>query len=196
MLSVIVATHESERALVRTLSALVAGATAGLVSEVVVADAGSRDATAEVADVAGCRFIASEEPLGARLKAAAATARAPWLLFLRAGCVPEPAWVEAVDSFAGAAGMPDDAVRAAVFRSQNSDNPLRPGLAELFALLRSMFGSRARHGQGLLIAKRFYDALGGHSGGNDADTELLSRIGQRRIMMLRAGALPAASGYT
>ncbi len=191
MLSVIVATHESERALVRTLSALVAGATAGLVSEVVVADAGSRDATAEVADVAGCRFIASEEPLGARLKAAAATARAPWLLFLRAGCVPEPAWVEAVDSFAGAAGMPDDAVRAAVFRSQNSDNPLRPGLAELFALLRSMFGSRARHGQGLLIAKRFYDALGGHSGGNDADTELLSRIGQRRIMMLRAGALPA-----
>jgi glycosyltransferase involved in cell wall biosynthesis len=191
MLSVIVATHESERALVRTLSALVAGATAGLVSEVIVADAGSRDATAEVADVAGCRFIASEEPLGARLKTAAATARAPWLLFLRAGCVPEPAWVEAVDSFAGAAGMPDDAVRAAVFRSQNADNPLRPGLAELFALLRSMFGSGARHGQGLLIAKRFYDALGGHSGGNDADTELLSRIDPRRVVMLRAGALPA-----
>jgi hypothetical protein len=82
-------------------------------------------------------------------------------------------------------------VRAAVFRSQNADNSLRPGLAELFALLRSMFGSGARHGQGLLIAKRFYDALGGHSGGNDADTELLSRIDPRRVVMLRAGALPA-----
>ena len=42
-----------------TLAALVPGATAGLLGEVVVADAGSRDATAEVADVAGCRFIAS-----------------------------------------------------------------------------------------------------------------------------------------
>ena len=53
MLSVIIATHESERALVPTLAALVPGAAAGLLAEVVVADAGSRDATAEVADIAG-----------------------------------------------------------------------------------------------------------------------------------------------
>jgi len=99
MLSVIIATHESERALVPTLAALVPGATAGLLGEVIVADGGSRDATAEVADVAGCRFMASGEPLGARLKAAAATTRTPWLMFLRAGCVPEPGWVEAADRF-------------------------------------------------------------------------------------------------
>ena len=57
MLSAIIATHESERALVPTLAALVPGAMAGLVREVIVADGGSRDATAEVADVAGCRFM-------------------------------------------------------------------------------------------------------------------------------------------
>ncbi len=57
MLSVVIATHESERALVPTLAALVPGAMAGLISEVVVADAGSTDATEEVADIAGCRFI-------------------------------------------------------------------------------------------------------------------------------------------
>jgi len=91
MLSVIIATHESERTLVPTLAALVSGATAGLLGEVVVADGGSRDATAEVADIAGCRFMTSAEPLGARLKAAAASARSPWLLFLRAGCVPSRA---------------------------------------------------------------------------------------------------------
>ena len=73
MLSAIIATHESERALVPTLAALVPGATAGLLGEVIVADAGSRDATAEVADIAGCRFMVSSEPLGARLKAAAAS---------------------------------------------------------------------------------------------------------------------------
>lgn len=65
-----------------TLAALVPGAATGLLAEVVIADANSSDATAEVADIAGCRFLASSEPLGARLKAAAATTRSPWLLFL------------------------------------------------------------------------------------------------------------------
>ena len=85
MLSAIIATHELERTLVPTLVALVQGATAGLLGEVVVADGGSRDSTAEVADIAGCRFMASSAPLGARLKDAAKTTRAPWLMFLRAG---------------------------------------------------------------------------------------------------------------
>jgi glycosyltransferase involved in cell wall biosynthesis len=187
MLSVVVATHESERALVPTLAVLVSGATAGLVSEVIVADAGSRDATAEVADIAGCHFIASQEPLGARLKAAAATARAPWLMFLRAGCVPEPSWVGAVDRFMAATNMLDDAGRAAVFRPQNVGDPLRPAFGELLTLLRVMLGGGARPEQGLLIAKRFYDALGGHVGNADAESTLLRRIGRRRIAMLGAG---------
>src|SRR5712691_9238907 len=114
MLSAIIATHESERTLVPTLSALVPGVTAGLLGEVIVADAGSHDATAEVADVAGCRFMASREPLGARLKAVAAATRSPWLMFLRAGCVPESGWVEAADRFMEATDRLDGAGRAAV----------------------------------------------------------------------------------
>src|SRR5262249_59146530 len=79
MLSAIIATFESERALVPTLAALVPGAAAGIIAEVVIADGGSRDATAEVADIAGCRFLTSSEALGVRLKAAAASVRSPWL---------------------------------------------------------------------------------------------------------------------
>ena len=82
VLSVVIATHDSERPLLPTLAALVPGAAAGAVREVIVADAGSRDATAEIADVAGCRLLVSDRPRGARLKAAAATARSGWLLFL------------------------------------------------------------------------------------------------------------------
>ena len=67
MLSVIVATNESERALVRTLACLVPGATAGLIRDVILADAGSTDDTAEVGDIAGCRFLSRPGPLGARL---------------------------------------------------------------------------------------------------------------------------------
>ncbi len=116
MLSVIIATHESERTLVPTLAALVPGATAGLLGEVIVADAGSRDATAEVADIAGCRIISSSAPLGARLKAAAGSTRTPWLMFLRAGCVLEPGWITAADRFMQTTDALDDAARAAVFR--------------------------------------------------------------------------------
>ena len=74
MLSAIIATHESERSLVPTLAALVPGVIAGLISEVIVADAGSTDATSEVADLAGCAFMTSTAPLGARLNEAAAGA--------------------------------------------------------------------------------------------------------------------------
>ena len=93
MLSVVIATHDSERLLVRTLAALVPGATAGLITEVVVADAGSRDDTAAVADIAGCNFLVAEGSLGKRLAAAAAAARAPWLLFLRPGIILDAPWV-------------------------------------------------------------------------------------------------------
>ena len=181
MLSAIIATHESERRLVPTLAALVPGVTCGLLREVVVADAGSRDATAEVADLAGCRFISSNEPLGVRLKAAAAATGTPWLLFLRAGCVPEPGWIEAAERFMQAAGV---AERAAVFRRIGEAQAT--ALPELLALLRAMLNG-PRPDQGLLIARHFYDALGGHAG-DDAEAALLRKLGRRRIALLPCGA--------
>ena len=77
MISVVIPTQESERLLVPTLAALVPGAMTGLLSEVVVIDAGSKDATEEVADIAGCRFIHSEGTLGAR------AAPSSWLVVSR-----------------------------------------------------------------------------------------------------------------
>jgi glycosyltransferase involved in cell wall biosynthesis len=188
MLSAIVATHESERTLVPTLSALVAGATVGLLGEVVVADGGSHDATAEVADVAGCHFISSAAPLGERLKAAAASTRAPWLLFMRAGLEPEPGWITAVRHFMEATDMLDGAPRAAVFRPPAAADLLRPGLSEVMALLRVAFGGGAKPDQGLLIARRFYDKLGGHPDTGDTEAAMLRRLGRRRTAMLTASA--------
>jgi glycosyltransferase involved in cell wall biosynthesis len=189
MLSAIIATHESERTLVPTLAALVPGATAGLLAEVVVADGGSCDATAEVADFAGCRFMSSPEPLGARLKTAALSARTPWLLFLRAGCVPEPGWIAAAERFMQAVDLQDKS-RAAVFRPKSTADFLRPGLSELLALLRVAFDGGPKPDQGLLIARQFYEALGGHDGHAEAEVALLRKLGRRRIAMLACGASP------
>jgi glycosyltransferase involved in cell wall biosynthesis len=191
MLTAIIAAHESERTLVPTLAALVPGATAGVVSEVIVADGGSHDATAEVSDFAGCRLISSKDPVGARLKSAAAKARAPWLLFLRAGCVPEPGWIQAVECFTQGADL---AERAAVFRPPGIAVQLRPGLAELFAVFRLAFGGGPKPEQGLLIARRFYDALGGHDADDGAEVALLCKLGRRRIAMLACAASPPHRG--
>jgi glycosyltransferase involved in cell wall biosynthesis len=188
MLSIVIATHESERALVLTLSALVPGAMAGLIAEVVVADAGSRDATAEVADIAGCRFMSSADPLGARLKVAAVSTRTPWLMFLRAGCVLEPGWIAATERFMETTDRHDGAPRAAVFRPPSAADLLHPGLSEVVALLRVALGGGAKPEQGLLIARRFYDALGGHPDSADAEAAVLRKLGRRRIAMLPSGA--------
>src|SRR3974390_2888350 len=136
MLDVIVATHESERSLVSTLTALVPGATAGLVCEVVIADAGSRAATPGVAEIAGCRFVASSEPLGARLKVVAASTRSPWLMFLRAGVVPDPDWVGAAERFIDMARFPAGS-QAAVFRPPGVGDLLRPHPTQVFKLIQA-----------------------------------------------------------
>jgi glycosyltransferase involved in cell wall biosynthesis len=186
MLSVVIATHDSERLLVRTLAALVPGATAGLITEVLVADAGSRDDTAAVADIAGCNFLVAEGALGKRLVAAAAAARAPWLLFLRPGTVLDAPWVGEARSFVE---RPRLDVRAAVFRRAT---PAQSGLREALSALVAALGGRPRPEQGLLINADFYRASGGHAArAADPETDLLRRIGRHRIATLSTRAFPA-----
>jgi glycosyltransferase involved in cell wall biosynthesis len=191
MLSIIIATRESERPLVRTLAALVAGAAAGTVREVIVADADSKDATAEVADVAGCRILVSPAPLAARLRAAAALARAPWLMFLRPGTVLDATWVDETARFVDGDDRREASVsRAAVFRPAADVSAARPLVIEALALLRAALGARPRPDQGLLIARHLYQGIGGHrDNATDPETDLLRRLGRRRLVMLRSGAV-------
>jgi hypothetical protein len=187
MLSVVIATEDCERPLLTTLAALVPGAAAGTIREVIVADAGSRDQTQEIADVAGCRIVVlpAASP-AARLKAAAAVARGPWLMFLEPGVVPDQPWIAEVTRFVEAADRaPEGAGRVAVFRPSAPADAVRPALAEAVALLRATLG-RPRPEQGLIISKRDYERLGGHRvDAPDAESELVRRIGRRRTVMLR-----------
>lgn len=187
MLSVIVATHESERTLVPTLSALIPGAMSGLVTEVVVSDAESKDATAEVADIAGCRFIASAAPLGERLKTAALSTRTPWLMFLRAGIVLDADWTGASETFMQSASFSETAPRAAVFRTAGTASA-QPGLGDVIALARAVFaGRKPSPDQGLVISRSLYEAVGGHPAHADAESKLLGQLG-RKVALLGAGA--------
>jgi glycosyltransferase involved in cell wall biosynthesis len=185
MLSVVIPTHESERALVRTLACLVPGATEGLVREVILADAGSSDETAAVGDVAGCRFMPVPGPLGARLSAAAASARASWLMFLRPGTVLDSGWLRATDDFL--AGQAEEGMRAATFRPASSGR--QPMLQEALSLALAALFRPFDPDRGLIVHKRLYARLGGHrADAGDAEADLLRRIGAARVTVLRAWA--------
>ena len=183
MLTAIIATHESERALVPTLAALVPGATSGLLSEVILTDAASRDATAEVAEIAGCRFLSSSAPLGVRLKEAAASARTPWLLFLRPGAVPEPGWFDVAASFIRTMRTRGER-RAATFQARPVSEAA--GLRAFWLLLNGLARRGPSPDQGLLISAAHYDTIEGHPEGDDAERLLLHRIGRRGIATLPA----------
>jgi len=191
MLSVVIATHDSECALLPTLAALVAGAAAGIVREVIVADAGSRDATAAIADGAGCRVLVSAQGRGARLKAAAEAARAPWLLFLRPGVVLDATWVDETRRFVEETELPGCAgTHAAVFRA----SALRPALLEALALIGTALGAKPDARHGLVIAKAHYVALGSHRDVDEPERDLQRRLRRRHLVLLRAGAIATASG--
>jgi hypothetical protein len=124
-----------------------------------------------VADIAGCTFLSSDAPLGGRLAEAAHRARNSWLLFLRAGAAPDAAWLPAAEDFLRSAGD-----RAATFRRAD---------ASLAARIRAALAGPQPE-QGLLMARSHYNAVGGHRGGDHAETDLLRRIGRRQIVPLRA----------
>ena len=187
MISVVIPTHESERLLAHTLAALVPGALDGILREVIVADAGSTDGTAKVADVAGCRFLVIPGDRGARLTAAAATARADWLWFVQPGSIPGTTWIEELGHFIRESEFASDTQgHAAVFRARPGHG--RSQLAEALALIGSALGARPKPSQGLLIAKSLYQSMGGHSAkAADPEADLLRRLGRRRIATLDCG---------
>ena len=119
MLSVIIPTEGVEQPAVATLAALVPGAAAGVVREVLLVDRAGNGVIERVADVAGCRFLAFQGSHAAALAAGAKQARSPWLMFLHAGAVLDSGWIEETTQFiqgVSTSGRP----RAGIFRYARS----------------------------------------------------------------------------
>ncbi len=196
LISVVIPTLDSERQIVPTLSALVSGAAAGIVRDVVLADGGSHDETEAVADAAGCIFVKSERDLGIRLRAGAQAAmRGEWLLFLDPGGMLEEGWTREVRKFLDTISRAGQADRqAATFRLAYEGFGMKPRLAEAAASARLALTGRPRAEQGLLISKLLYQKLGGHRNGDNAHRRLIAKLGRMRIAKLRSRVLLAAPG--
>lgn len=190
MLSVVIPTHNSERRLVPVLSALVQGVTAGVLRDVTLVDSDSTDATATIADAAGCAFLHSVGDVGVRLRQGAAASRGRWLMFLTDRSFLEEGWAREVAHFIETAERRGQAERiAATFRLAVEGYGFGPRLGEAVAAARLALLGLPKPGQGLIISRRHYDRLGGHPSGVKAEQRLIARIGRRGIHLLRARIL-------
>ncbi|SER97677.1 glycosyl transferase [Rhizobium sp. NFR03] len=101
MLTILMETRDSETRLAQSLAALVAGAVEGLVSDVIILDHGSQDASGRVADAAGARFLTSWD-----MADVIGSARGEWLLLIEPGARPLGRWVDEIAEHMAIGGGP------------------------------------------------------------------------------------------
>ncbi|HEX4199067.1 MAG TPA: glycosyltransferase [Caulobacteraceae bacterium] len=150
MISAVIATLNDEARLQATLAALTAPAIDGFVREVIVADAGSTDATLAVAEEAGARIVTAG--VAAALGEGCAAARQPWLLLLQAGTRPQAGWEQAAWRHVN-----DHSDRAGWFRLSLKAGGLQARALEARAAVEAGLLGRLRPEQGLLIPRRLLD---------------------------------------
>src|ERR1700755_310034 len=189
MLSVIIPTEGIEQPAVATLAALVPGAAAGIVREVLLVDRAGSDTIERVADVAGCHFLASNGTRAAALAAGARQARSPWLMFLHAGAVLDSGWIEETTQFIQGVSARGRS-RGGLLRYARSPYA-EPRLRDRFrSLARMLIGPSAD--KGLLIAREHYDRLGGYApDGRRSEARLLRQLGRSSRTLLRSRIIVA-----
>ena len=189
MLSVIIPTNGVEQPAVATLAALVPGAAAGVVREVLLVDRSGTGVIERVADVAGCRFLPFQGTHAGALAAGARQARSPWLMFLHAGAVLDAGWIDETVQFiqgTSISGRP----RAGIFRYARSPY-VETGWRDGFRLIARMIGGPWAD-QGLLIAHDHYDRLGGHVPNvRRSEAKLLRQLGRSSRTLLRSRIMVA-----
>lgn len=192
-ISIVIPTLDSAPDLRRSLPPLAEFGVLHLIREVILADGGSSDETAAIAEASGAQLVLSGRGRGTQLAAGAEAACGDWLLFLHADTVLESGWDKVIRPFIEA---PGNARRAAYCRLQLDDSRLGARRIAALANLRSRMLGLPYGDQGLLIARTFYRELGGfRSLPLMEDIDLVRRIGRRRLSMLDVSACTSAKRY-
>jgi rSAM/selenodomain-associated transferase 2 len=190
-LSVVIPTLDAARSLPRTLACLREAADA----EIIVADGGSRDGTESLARAAGAVVVTAPRGRGPQLAAGAAATHGVWLLFLHADTVLAPGWWNVVAGFIETADA-SPTLRAGYFRLALDDTGEAARRLERIVAWRSRALGLPYGDQGLLIARRDYDAIGGFRPlVLMEDVDLVHRLGRRRLVALDHEAITSAARY-
>lgn len=161
--------------------------------DLVVVDGGSVDGTPQLAERLGARVIRAARGRGSQLAAGAAAAGGDWLLFLHADTVLAQGWARAVASFVDDSG---NAERAGYFRLALDDRRKAARRLEAVVAWRARALGLPYGDQGLLIARAFYERLGGHRPlPLMEDVDLVRRIGRPHLVALPVTATTSATRY-
>lgn len=156
-LSVVVPTLDAAATIGPLLAVLAEGAVAGLVRELVIADGGSGDDIATLAEGVGARFVEAPRGRGHQLAAGCAAAEGAWLLVLHADTRLPPGWQDAVSEHI--ARWPE---AAGHFGLRFDAEGIAPRLVAGWANLRSSLLALPYGDQGLLLPRALYDRAGGY----------------------------------
>jgi rSAM/selenodomain-associated transferase 2 len=187
-LSVVIPTLDAARTLPHALEAMVAPFV-----EVIVADGGSRDGTAEVARQHGATLLTAPRGRGPQLAAGARVAAADWLMFLHADSAPGIGWGKEVGAFMA---DPANRERAGYFRFALDDDSEAAKRLERAVAWRCRRLGLPYGDQGLVIGRAFYEALGGYRPlALMEDIDLARRIGRSRLVPFETAAVTSAARY-
>ena len=153
--SVIIPTLNEEAGLPACLGGLFEGVSTGLLRELIVADAGSQDATLEVAEEAGAEVVVCAPSRGGQLRAGAAKAQGEWLLFVHADTVLPEGWSATVEAHLAQVEC------AGYFGLSFDKGKLAGRFVAGWANLRSRIFGLPYGDQALLISQRLYEEVGG-----------------------------------
>ncbi len=173
----------------QTLAATVA--TIAWTAEIIVADGGSTDGTAETAAQLGARVVTAPRGRGIQLAAGVAAASHDWLLLLHADTSLDPGAEAAARTH-----MTHQPDHAGYFRfTLDSADPRARRLERLVAwrcrMLALPYGDQA-----LLIHRDLLQSVGGiRPLPLMEDVDLIRRLGRRRLMALDAAAITSAAKW-
>ncbi len=188
--SIIIPTLNAADKIGPTLASLATGIGEGLIGQLIIADGGSHDSIADIADHAGATFVAAAPGRGGQLAAGAELATGPWLLFLHADTVLSADWTRSLRRH-----MVNDPDKAGYFRLAFDAQGLAPRLTESWANLRSRLLHLPLGDQGLFISRHLYAEIGGYPAIPLLEDVAVARRLRRRLKQIDAVATTSASRY-
>ncbi|HEU0215257.1 MAG TPA: TIGR04283 family arsenosugar biosynthesis glycosyltransferase [Stellaceae bacterium] len=189
-ISVIIPTLNAAATVPQLLAVLHAATT---VKEVIVVDGGSADDTVALSRTAGAAVIDAPRGRGRQLAAGAAASAGDWLLFMHADCRLEAGWELAVRGFVA---EPEAEARAGYFDFALDDPAPAARRLERIVAWRCRVMALPYGDQGLLIARRLYDDIGGFAPlPLMEDVDLVRRLGRRRLARIGVRCVASARRY-